>query len=529
MKYYFYTITNPKSERYMQPISLYRMGLKGEVLVTEKWDSKGGWKDAPELIGVIGMGGDDSYMPTDEEKALEFIKGKGIRIDIEKAKIYLIPGEKPPKGVQVQRGPRGGLFYDAKLPGRQWEKGAIKNVEWQRATGNKTPGGMVIPATWIPELTFVNRDKNGSLQAAGIDQKDRKVYLRLSKGKEKGRKDKFKRLKKFTSDLPKIMKRLEKDAGKKEEAMILQIMAMTGCRVGSTEETTGDKPAFGIATLLRKHVKVKGSKVILDFPGKDGIRNLRTIKHDGLAKKIANIKDPNQKIFNVDYKHTLEYLHKISGKPYKTHDFRTWVGTKHAIDFIKEYPMPTNAKEFRKLQIAVGKRVGELLSNTYSIALNHYISPDVWTPIEAKMGLALQKSQDYFDDIEEMLETVQYGEEEDEREAVVQKTRDFLEKAKIYLAAGERPPEGKQIETGSRGGKFYESGLRVLRHAKRRGKQRHIDAKKIEEALSYLEERPLPTTRWWHQVDGGGIIAGEGEMIMTILRPGMKASGIRIK
>tara|TARA_Y100000296_G_scaffold86880_1_gene128390 strand:+ start:2731 stop:3048 length:318 start_codon:yes stop_codon:yes gene_type:complete len=31
---------------------------------------------------------------------------------IEKTKIYLKPGEKPPKGHQMMRGSKGGLFYD---------------------------------------------------------------------------------------------------------------------------------------------------------------------------------------------------------------------------------------------------------------------------------------------------------------------------------------------------------------------------------------------------------------------------------
>jgi hypothetical protein len=37
---------------------------------------------------------------------------KQIDSFIEKTKIYLKPGEKPPKGHQIRRGSKGGLFYD---------------------------------------------------------------------------------------------------------------------------------------------------------------------------------------------------------------------------------------------------------------------------------------------------------------------------------------------------------------------------------------------------------------------------------
>ena len=51
-------------------------------------------------------------------------EGEGKEIDffddededkIEKSKVYLLPGEKPPEGIQVMRGPRGGLYYESSM------------------------------------------------------------------------------------------------------------------------------------------------------------------------------------------------------------------------------------------------------------------------------------------------------------------------------------------------------------------------------------------------------------------------------
>ena len=384
-------------------------------------------------------------------KEIDFYNTKKKLIDLlEKSKIYFQPdkGEKAPEGAKVQRGGKGGYFYEGKLPGMQWEKGAIKDIEWQKSKGNKTLSGLTIPKTWQPEFTFINRDKKAILQATGLEAKNRRVYLRSAKGIEKGKKEKFKRLKSFNNDLPKILKRLDRDADKKDEAMILLIQHKTGARIGSEEETTGKIKSYGISTLLRKHAKINGEKVTLNYIGKDGVRNIHTIKDSRLAKKISLIKNPEQRIFNVDYKPVLKYLRNISGKNYRSHDFRTWMATSKAIQVIKNLPPPESLKKLRKFQIVVGKEVAKVLGNTYSITLNHYISPDVWTPFYTNFGKDVKKAYNYYNDINDMLETVYYENSDIDED---------ISKMKVYFQPekGEKAPEGTQTFEGPKGGKYY--------------------------------------------------------------------------
>ncbi|MFA7120245.1 MAG: hypothetical protein WC277_02080 [Bacilli bacterium] len=69
--------------------------------------------------------------------------------DVQKARVYLHPGEKPPAGVRVQRGPRGGQYYEARAigagqqslpagsskpltpPERPWEKEMPDPIPWK--------------------------------------------------------------------------------------------------------------------------------------------------------------------------------------------------------------------------------------------------------------------------------------------------------------------------------------------------------------------------------------------------------------
>lgn len=73
MKYYFNIDYYPKSENFMKPVSVHRWYHKENSSFTEMWTPKG-WVNNPNLIAVTGLGGDNDYTETTEEKAMEFIK-----------------------------------------------------------------------------------------------------------------------------------------------------------------------------------------------------------------------------------------------------------------------------------------------------------------------------------------------------------------------------------------------------------------------------------------------------------------------
>jgi hypothetical protein len=73
MKYYFAIDYYPKSKNYMKPVSVHRWYHKDGGSYTERWNGAK-WVDNPNLIAVTGIGGDNYYVETTEEKAMEFIK-----------------------------------------------------------------------------------------------------------------------------------------------------------------------------------------------------------------------------------------------------------------------------------------------------------------------------------------------------------------------------------------------------------------------------------------------------------------------
>ena len=60
----------------------------------------------------------------------------------------------------------------------------------------------------------------------------------------------------------------------------------TGFRPGTEKDTKADKKSFGIATMKKKHVKLKGNdKVEFDFVGKKGVKIQKEVKD----KKLHNL------------------------------------------------------------------------------------------------------------------------------------------------------------------------------------------------------------------------------------------------
>ena len=71
MRYFFSIDTQPDSDTYMQPLSLYRFEVRDTSVLTERWTGSG-WEHWPDLIAFTGIGGADDFMETTAEEASKF-------------------------------------------------------------------------------------------------------------------------------------------------------------------------------------------------------------------------------------------------------------------------------------------------------------------------------------------------------------------------------------------------------------------------------------------------------------------------
>lgn len=168
---------------------------------------------------------------------------------------------------------------------------------------------------------------------------------------------------------------------RKEAAEVLYTILRTGFRIGSKINTKGDVEAFGISTLLSRHVKIVSGRARLDFVGKKGVRNAKTL-HDPLVTKILLGRKNGKRfapLFDVSGSFCLNFLKEIAGtNDVQIKDLRTHLATEEARKLVKCKGLCRDEKIFRARQREIADRVSRLLGNTRAVTLNSYIDPSVW-------------------------------------------------------------------------------------------------------------------------------------------------------
>jgi DNA topoisomerase IB len=243
-----------------------------------------------------------------------------------------------------------------------------------------------IPPAWTDVV--YSKDPKASLLVKGKDSKGRVQYVYSDDHKAKKDAGKFSRIQELNKKFEKVEKQneeiLRKEKGEKAEAaLVLKIIMKTGIRPGSIDDRQAKVKAYGATTLEGRHVEVsKGGKCMLHFIGKKGVENKISVDDPSIAKILAERKrkaGDSGKIFNCGNIQLLKHSSSLDGGGFKTKDFRTLLGTKTAMEYVKaQEKRPTNDKEYKKAVMAVAKKVAEKLGNTPSVALKSYINPVVF-------------------------------------------------------------------------------------------------------------------------------------------------------
>ena len=294
---------------------------------------------------------------------------------------------KTPKGVTKADRPSKGM-QEAKI-----------DKEGKRITASGKPlpkhiASLKIPPAWT-EVTYAE-DSKAPLLVKGKDSKGKVQYIYSEKFKKKKSAVKFAIVSELNKKFEKIEfqndKILKKGKGKEaESALVLKLIMNTGIRPGSDKVTQAKIKAYGATTLEGKHVEVKDDKVTLHFIGKKGVDNKIPIDDKELAKTLIERKKKagdNGRLFGVSGSELLKHSSSLDGGGFKTKDFRTLLGTKHATELVKTYEKtPSNEREYKRAVMSVAREVAQKLGNTASVALKSYIAPQIWQGWKESAGL----------------------------------------------------------------------------------------------------------------------------------------------
>ena len=284
-------------------------------------------------------------------------------------------------GILRRGSPKRGFHYES-------QNGRLTKADLERIENLK------IPPAWVD--VAINPAAKGRVQAVGRDAAGRWQYLYHEDHTRAQELRKFQRIAKFALALPKMratIRRHLRQPGLGRErvlAAVLRILSTCYMRPGS-EVYASEHGSYGIATLRRKHVSVKGDLIEFDFPGKSGVRQQRQLRDRQVARVIrATLKLPGFNVFKfengngqvvaVTRQHINDYIKEVMGESFSAKDFRTWAGTLVCACSLArngQDEAPASATAMKKKIVAAIKETAEVLGNTPAVCRSSYVCPEI--------------------------------------------------------------------------------------------------------------------------------------------------------
>jgi DNA topoisomerase-1 len=255
---------------------------------------------------------------------------------------------------------------------------------------------LVIPPAWTK--VWICGDPDGHIQAVGRDARGRKQY-RYHPGWRACRDEaKYESLLAFGEALPRLRARIDHDLRRrglpreKVVAAVVRLLEVTLIRVGNDEYAKTNK-SFGLTTLRKRHVTLKGAGAVFEFRGKSGVSH-KTGFHDArLARvlrgcqalsgqRLFQYADPDGGRHAIGSHDVNAYLRAATGEDFTAKTFRTWKGTLLAARALALQPVPQSEAEAKRSIVQAVKAVAGLLGNTPAVCRACYIHPLVFHAFE---------------------------------------------------------------------------------------------------------------------------------------------------
>jgi DNA topoisomerase I len=250
---------------------------------------------------------------------------------------------------------------------------------------------LVIPPAWRD--VWISPRPRAKLQATGVDRAGRRQYLYHPEFRAQQEQEKFDKLVRFAEQLPELRKAMsEHIAGEPLTpewtcAVALRLINLGWFRVG-TERYARTARTFGITTLRKSHVSVRGSRISFRYRAKHRIWVRTAVADAELADAIKTLLDlpGSRHLFryerddsccNLTGARLNEYIRQYLGDEFTAKDFRTWGGTLLAAVALAEHGEAETEAEAKRKVAGVMRIVGDKLGNTPAVARASYVSPAV--------------------------------------------------------------------------------------------------------------------------------------------------------
>jgi len=249
---------------------------------------------------------------------------------------------------------------------------------------------LAIPPAW--KDVRISPRPGAKLQATGVDAAGRRQYLYHDDYRAAQEAAKFAKLVRFADALPAFREamsehmEIEPMSPEWTCAVAVRLINLGWFRVGDDRYTRANK-TFGITTLRKSHVKVRGSRIAFRFRAKHRIWVRTAVVDSELAQAMRELLETrggrlfryrlDDEIYNLTARRLNDYIAEFMGEEFTAKDFRTWGGTLIAAVALAERPPVKTETEAKRTVAAVMRTVGERLGNTPAVARASYVSPAV--------------------------------------------------------------------------------------------------------------------------------------------------------
>jgi DNA topoisomerase-1 len=284
------------------------------------------------------------------------------------------------RGGWKRLGPRGRFRYEDSRGRRITDEAALERI-----------ASLAIPPAWRD--VWISPRAGAKLQATGVDRAGRRQYLYHPEYRAHQEQAKFDSLVSFAEKLPDLRaamaEHIEQEPLSFEwtAAMAVRLINLGWFRVGD-ERYARKFRTFGITTLRRSHVRVRGSRIAFRFRAKHRVLVHTALVDSELAGAMRELlaAPGGRRLFRYRHHGELvslsarrlnDYIREHMGEDFTAKDFRTWGGTLlAAVALAEREPAKTQAEQKRAVA-AVMRSVGEQLGNTPAVARASYVSPAV--------------------------------------------------------------------------------------------------------------------------------------------------------
>jgi DNA topoisomerase-1 len=277
-------------------------------------------------------------------------------------------------------GSRGRFRYEDARARRITDEAKLERIE-----------SLAIPPAWRD--VWISPRTSAKLQATGLDKAGRRQYLYHPEYRARQEQAKFDKLVSFAEKLPDfrqaMAEHMEQEPLSYEwtAAVAVRLINLGWFRVGDPRYARKFR-TFGITTLRRSHVRVRGSRIAFRFRAKHRVLVHTALVDSELAAALKELLGTrggrtlfryrrNDELVALSARRLNDYIREHMGEDFTAKDFRTWGGTLLAAIALAERK-PTETETAQKRAIAaVMRTVGEQLGNTPAVARASYVSPAV--------------------------------------------------------------------------------------------------------------------------------------------------------